>query len=101
MLYPKSSLLTIASVGIISSSLVYLWIKLKSKINYVPITTVKKLFIYPIKALSGIEVDHLEITETVAKYGKYYDRYLSQLVLELIKRAKCDTYIYLLLDYGF
>lgn len=64
----------VSTVTIVSTSLIYLWLKNKNKVSYVPVSKVKKLFIYPIKALSGVEVDHLEITHTVSKYGKYDDR---------------------------
>ena len=42
--------------------------------KYVPRSKVKRLMIYPIKSLPGIEVDHLEILPSLCKYKSFLDR---------------------------
>ncbi len=46
------------------------------------------MFIYPVKALKGVEVESLEITENVVKYGKFKDRRGLKLILHHL--LSCD-----------
>jgi hypothetical protein len=62
------------SLILLASTIIYLWYKNKKRINYVEVTKVKKLVIYPIKSLGGVDVDQLEVTDNVLKYGNYLDR---------------------------
>jgi len=69
-----SSNTLLVTLTVVTSTVLYYWIRTKTKNNFVNLTKVKKLFIYPVKALKGVEVDSLEITENVVKYGKFKDR---------------------------
>ncbi|CAG2163332.1 unnamed protein product [Oppiella nova] len=42
--------------------------------HFVKVCKVKKLFIYPIKGVKGVEVNQLEITKYGVKYGSFRDR---------------------------
>ena len=64
---------------VVTTSLLYYWYRKRH--TFVSVCKVKKLIIYPIKALKGIEVNHLEITENVCKYGKFKDRSVYRLVI--------------------
>ena len=55
------------------TSLLYLFVFRKRK-NFVSVCKVEKLFIYPIKGVKGVQVDRVEITGNVFKYGKFRDR---------------------------
>lgn len=70
--------ITFASIiTLISGTLFYFWQRKKYKLNFVPNGKVKKLLIYPVKALRGVEVESLEITNNVVKYGHFRDRSLT------------------------
>ncbi|XP_054166553.1 mitochondrial amidoxime reducing component 2-like [Oppia nitens] len=55
-----------------TSLLYYLYVKNQKK--FVNVCKINKLFIYPIKAAKGVEVDHLEVTKYGVKYKELRDR---------------------------
>ena len=61
------------SLTVTVTSLLYLFVFRKRE-NFVSVCKVEKLFIYPIKGVKGVQVDRLEITGNVVKYGKFRDR---------------------------
>ena len=70
---PMDSAVVGASLIVLASTIIYFWHRNK-RIKYVDVTKVRKLVIYPIKSLRGVEVDQLEVTKNVLKYGNYLDR---------------------------
>ena len=68
-----SPALAISLTVTVTSLLYYLFVFRKRK-NFVSVCKVEKLFIYPIKGVKGVQVDRLEITGDVVKYGRFRDR---------------------------
>lgn len=77
-----SSALAISLTVGITSLLFYLFV-LRKKKNFVAVCRVKKLFIYPVKGVKGVEVDRLQITGDVVKYATFRDRYALDTALPL------------------
>ncbi|KAI1290115.1 Mitochondrial amidoxime-reducing component 1 [Halotydeus destructor] len=59
--------------AILASVLIILTFK-KRRVYKSNVAKVAKLIIYPVKSLAGIEVDHIEMTSSGAKYGNWRDR---------------------------
>ncbi|XP_054153440.1 mitochondrial amidoxime reducing component 2-like [Oppia nitens] len=64
----------IAGLSVITTTSLLYYIYTKTRKNFVKVCNVKQLFIYPIKAVKGVEVPHLEITKYGVKYGVFKDR---------------------------
>jgi hypothetical protein len=70
----------ISSLALISSTfLIYYLIKKRIR-KYEKVAKISQLFIYPVKSLSGVEVNSLTI-DGVPNYGKYRDRLLQIIFL--------------------
>ncbi|KAI1289797.1 Mitochondrial amidoxime-reducing component 1 [Halotydeus destructor] len=64
----------ILGVGAFLASLVIVLTYKRRRVYTSNVAKVAKLIIYPVKSMPGIEVDHLEIVSSGAKYGKWRDR---------------------------
>ena len=64
----------VIGLTVATTSLLYYWFNSRNNRKFVTVCKVNKLLIYPVKALKGIEVNHLQITDNVVKYGQFRDR---------------------------
>ncbi|CAG2168667.1 unnamed protein product [Oppiella nova] len=64
----------IVGISVLTTTSLLYYLYRKTRNNYVKVCNVKKLFIYPIKAVKGVQVNQLEITKYGVKYGPFTDR---------------------------
>ncbi len=74
----------VSSLVLISSTfLIYYLIKKRTR-KYEKVAKISKLLIYPVKSLTGVEVNSLNING-VPNYGKYRDRLLQIIFLYFLR----------------
>ena len=74
MISPQIPVPLIVGLSVLTTTSLLYYVYRKSRQNFEKVCKVKKLFIYPIKAVKGVEVDRLEITKYGVKYGVFKDR---------------------------
>jgi len=67
-------LILVPTVLVIILSLIGYVIHLKRESNFVLVGRIKKIIIYPIKSLPGIELNQAFLTNQGLKYGYFEDR---------------------------
>ena len=64
----------VIGLTVATTSLLYYLFTSQNRRKFVRVCKISKLLIYPVKALKGIEVNRLQITDDVVKYGIFRDR---------------------------
>ncbi len=74
----------ISSLALISSTFLICYLIKKRIRKYERVAKISKLLIYPVKSLTGVEVNSLNI-DGVPNYGKYRDRLLQIIFLYFLR----------------
>ncbi|XP_022255823.1 mitochondrial amidoxime reducing component 2-like [Limulus polyphemus] len=67
-----SCLVAMTIVGL-TTVIILTWSKCKN-LKFVPVARIKKIILYPVKSLRGVELEHVECTELGLRAGSWRDR---------------------------